>query len=392
MTAKFTHHTIAIRLICASLTVLTLSSCGLIGRRSVNQPIEDLPPPSANFPVAPAPTASFSNTGQSQTLDANRTLVLNNLLRQGPVGPYTVGTAYTIGGQRYVPRENLSYIEQGLASWYGPGLSGNPTSSGERFNPNAHTAAHRTLPFSSIVRVTNLTNGRSTLVRINDRGPFLANHIIDLSQRAAQDLALVTSQGGQVRVELMEAETRAVAKATGRSVGFNSSTSLTDSTPFVSTPTFSNTPTTIAPATPLLPTVNSSSTVTVAPIQAPTSIPVPAPTPAFQNTTSSNAVPLPPLPTPSTPTVTNTANLSTAAGAASGFYVQAGSYSSRENAEQVRNKLTSVGNVVIFPVMVAGSQRFRVRVGPFSTRQQAQAKLGTVIVSGGPDAIVVKEG
>lgn len=78
----------------------------------------------------------------------------------------------------------------GKASWYGPGFHGRRTASGERFNSHAHTAAHRTLPFGTVVRVTSQRNGRSVIVRINDRGPFIRGRIIDLSRASALALGL----------------------------------------------------------------------------------------------------------------------------------------------------------------------------------------------------------
>ncbi len=88
----------------------------------------------------------------------------------------------------------------GVASWYGPGFDGKQTVSGERFNQNHLTAAHKTLPFGTVVRVMNLQNGRSVEVRINDRGPFIRGRVIDLSKAAAQEIGLI--QQGIGRVEL----------------------------------------------------------------------------------------------------------------------------------------------------------------------------------------------
>lgn len=98
----------------------------------------------------------------------------------------------------------------GMASWYGPGFHGNPSASGERFNQNALTAAHRTLPFGTRVLVTNLDNGQSVVVRINDRGPFHGNRVIDLSMGAARVLGLVQSGVAPVRLEVID-PTRTVA-------------------------------------------------------------------------------------------------------------------------------------------------------------------------------------
>ncbi len=92
----------------------------------------------------------------------------------------------------------------GEASWYGPGFFGNRTANGEVFRPGTMTAAHRTLPFGTKVKVTNLWNGRTAIVRINDRGPFHGNRIIDLAHGAAQRLGLVSSGIAQVRLEVVQ--------------------------------------------------------------------------------------------------------------------------------------------------------------------------------------------
>ena len=93
-------------------------------------------------------------------------------------------------------------INGGVASWYGPGFAGRRTANGERFNPSEYTAAHRTLPFGSKVRVTH--NGRSVVVRINDRGPFHGGRVIDLSQAAAEELGLRRAGSGRVQLALLD--------------------------------------------------------------------------------------------------------------------------------------------------------------------------------------------
>lgn len=95
------------------------------------------------------------------------------------------------------------HIGDGVASYYGARFAGRPTASGERFDPQQLTAAHRTLPFGSMVRVTNPGNGQSVVVRINDRGPFHGNRAIDLSRRAAEEIGLVRAGHGTVRMELI---------------------------------------------------------------------------------------------------------------------------------------------------------------------------------------------
>jgi len=97
----------------------------------------------------------------------------------------------------------LASASVGQASWYGPGFYGNRTANGEVFRPGTMTAAHRSLPFGTMVRVTNLTNGRSAVVRINDRGPFHGGRIIDLAQGAAQQLGVTSSGVAQVKLEVL---------------------------------------------------------------------------------------------------------------------------------------------------------------------------------------------
>jgi rare lipoprotein A len=92
------------------------------------------------------------------------------------------------------------YLEEGLASYYGPGFAGRPTASGEKFNPQALTAAHRTLPFGSCLRVVDMESGRSVEVRVNDRGPFVRGRVVDVSLAAAKQLGLVEKGLSRVRL------------------------------------------------------------------------------------------------------------------------------------------------------------------------------------------------
>ncbi|RME35133.1 MAG: septal ring lytic transglycosylase RlpA family protein, partial [Deltaproteobacteria bacterium] len=99
---------------------------------------------------------------------------------------------YMVNGKRYDPlRDHSGFVEQGTASWYGPKFHGRKTSNGETFDMYALTAAHKTLPLGVSVRVTNLRNGRQVVVRVNDRGPFVAGRIIDLSYAAAKELDMI---------------------------------------------------------------------------------------------------------------------------------------------------------------------------------------------------------
>lgn len=117
-------------------------------------------------------------------------------LARGPNRPYT------IMGKRYVPdTSGQAYRVRGMASWYGRRFHGNPTSNGERYDMFAMTAAHTTLPIPSYVRVTRVSNGRSVVLRVNDRGPFLHSRVIDLSYAAAHRLGMVEAGSAEVVVE-----------------------------------------------------------------------------------------------------------------------------------------------------------------------------------------------
>src|SRR6478735_8264830 len=115
-------------------------------------------------------------------------------------GVYKVGNPYQIDNVWYYPHEQPDYDETGIASWYGPTFYGKSTANGETYDGNALTAAHRTLPMPVNVRVTNLDNGKSIIVRVNDRGPYARGRIIDLSRHAAELLDVVQTGTARVRV------------------------------------------------------------------------------------------------------------------------------------------------------------------------------------------------
>src|SRR6267378_970772 len=116
-------------------------------------------------------------------------------------GTYRVGKPYTVGGRIYVPEEDPTYREEGLASWYGDDFHGRQTANGEVFDMTSLTAAHPTLPMPCYARVTNLGNGKSLIVRVNDRGPYHGNRLIDVSNRAAELLEFKGNGVARVRVE-----------------------------------------------------------------------------------------------------------------------------------------------------------------------------------------------
>ncbi len=135
-------------------------------------------------------------------------------------GHYKIGAPYTINNVTYYPQEVLNYEKIGYASWYGKKFHGKKTSNGEKFDKNEFTAAHQTLPLPSIVKVTNLENNKSVLVKINDRGPFhgqktKVKRIIDLSEKAAEKIGLKHAGIAKVKVTLLPHATVALHQKLG---------------------------------------------------------------------------------------------------------------------------------------------------------------------------------
>ncbi len=116
-------------------------------------------------------------------------------------GTYRVGKPYVVAGRVYVPEEDVNYHEEGLASWYGDDFHGRQTANGEVFDMDSLSAAHPTLPMPSYARVTNLSNGKSLIVRVNDRGPYHGDRLIDVSNKAAELLEFKGNGVARVRVE-----------------------------------------------------------------------------------------------------------------------------------------------------------------------------------------------
>ena len=141
--------------------------------------------------VAPSPVVAVASAKTEKSL------------RKGG-GRFHVGKPYQIAGNWYRPNVEPNYDRAGTASWYGPGFHGRLTANGEIYDMNALTAAHPTMPLPSYARVTNLDNDRSVIVRVNDRGPFAHNRLIDLSKRTAQMLGFIHSGTAKVRVEYID--------------------------------------------------------------------------------------------------------------------------------------------------------------------------------------------
>ena len=214
---------------------------------------------------------------------------------------------YDVMGKRYfVLSSSLGYVERGVASWYGPGFHKVRTSTGEPYDMYAMTAAHKTLPLPAYVRVTNLQNGRSIVVRVNDRGPFVGNRIIDLSYTAASKLDML--RNGTAMVEVRTIEPGAVG----------------------------------APLT-----------ATLAAPPADATPPAPAPAPAES------------VPPPETASDSSAGGVSSVA-VPRALFIQAGAFSDPKNAERLMEKLRGggYGKVFVRDNEIAGRRMYRVRIGP----------------------------
>ncbi len=303
-------------------------------------------------------------------------------------GTYKVGAPYKIDGVTYTPQEEFNRTETGVASWYGPGFHGKSTANGERYDQSERTAAHRTLQMPAIVRVTNLDNGMSTVVRINDRGPFARSRIIDLSRTAAQELDVVRNGTARVRIDQLPAESMAVrdvAVAGGGPAEQNAAViQVASGQRTAPAPTMAAAP----PPPP------------VAPQPQPAVVPAqPNPQPVWPTTTQPPSVETPvaygsggrgvtvaSLASGAAPVAAPTSAL-----AGSGFYVQTGAFSTMENAERQRGAVRSYGSSEVSQASAGGRDVWRVRLGPYSTADAAGIVADRLKRSGYGDARVVSE-
>jgi rare lipoprotein A len=253
--------------------------------------------------------------------------------RLEPRSPYGNPPFYTVAGHRYVVLPtSVGFIERGVASWYGSDFHGLRTSSGEPYDMFAMTAAHKTLPLPCYARVTNLSNGRSVIVRINDRGPFVDNRIIDLSYSAAGKLDMIRHGTAFVQLEVL--------------------------TPGIPTtvPAVTSEPAATAPG--------SNASAAEAPDAAPTPAQAQAPTPTPA-----------PVPPPS-----------------STFFIQVGAYSRAENADSVARKLRANGIEQVMTLAPTATQPLqRVRVGPIQSVQQFDALFARLKALGYPNATLAQD-
>ena len=234
---------------------------------------------------------------------------------------------YNVNGQRYeVLASADNFVERGVASWYGPDFHGHSTSSGEIYDMYAMTAAHRTLPIPCYARVTNLSNGRSVVVRINDRGPFVANRVIDLSYSAASRLDIVRT--GTAFVEL-------------RTIGVGDNGGVAP-------------PIQVTAATTMSPAVQPASSA----------------------------------PTGSAVADAAAATIDSSQPATVALYIQIGAFADPVNAQRVLDRLQSNGIAQVFSVANDSSGRTlrRVRIGPIATVEQFDALAARLTALGFPEA------
>jgi rare lipoprotein A len=301
-------------------------------------------------------------------------------LRDGPPGGvYKVGEPYQVNGVWYTPAVDYGYDETGIASWYGADFHGKLTANGETYDMNEVTAAHKTLPMPSLARVTNLENGRSLIVRVNDRGPFVAGRIIDLSRRSAQLLGLEGKGTGRVRVQILAEESREIAEqmiargAVANARKLPKPADVKDGTLTVAQ----------------LPKAEVAKEELAPP---PGARIAPAPkSPALQPTASRTVTDAPSTdsPAPKKAAAVQVGTLTQGPARATQIFVQAGAFGHFENAHKTGAKLAGVGPVAVSPILVNGKDLFRVRIGPIASVEEADRYLDKVIRSGYPEARVV---
>lgn len=275
-------------------------------------------------------------------------------------GGYKIGNPYQIAGVWYYPKEDPFYDETGIASWYGQDFHGKATANGERYDMEALTAAHRTLPMPVIVRVTNLENGRSVRLRVNDRGPYARGRIIDVSRRAATLLGFHGNGTARVRVQFEgRAEVGAAPPQDDSEIAAASSSIKAAPLSSVASSELAPPPgAASATARPPASDVRVASSVAMAPVAdeavdgVVTTVPVPSSTQ---------------------------------------IWVQVGAFLTRGNADRLAQRLVYAGGARVTPSTANGKPIYRVRFGPFATVEQADSMLNTVIEKGHNGAQIVVE-
>ncbi len=273
---------------------------------------------------------------------------------------YKIGKPYQVAGIWYYPGEDYDYDHTGIASWYGPDFHGKLTANGEVFDQNAVSAAHKTLPLPSLVRVTNLENGRSLVVRVNDRGPFVNGRIIDLSRRAAQLLGMEARGTAKVRVQILADESRSLAASLKREDGGGATVAAAPRAEVVAE----------APPQP------SGRGSTSRPVQASLAGGAPASPMAHMDAATQAAE-------------RTIGQVDQVAVHPTNIYVQVGSFSRYDNAQRLSDRLAAIGKAQIQPAVINGQKVYRVRFGPAASVDEADRILDKAVSAGQSDARMV---
>ena len=320
-------------------------------------------------------------------------------LRKGG-GHFKLGSPYKVAGKWYVPRENPNHQEYGVASWYGADFHGRKTANGEVFDARALTAAHPTLPLPSYAYVTNLDNGKTVLVRVNDRGPYVNDRVIDMSYAAAKELGYVNKGRARVHVRYAgraplngdDTQEKLFLASQQRGRGVGPSAPMTPAREYASAESrYAGLPPESSGQ--WSPTDYRSSLAGKSP-QPPRQAPRNT---TFMQTASYEApdrgegrmalaAPQPFAPA-SSPGAQGDSyyQLNTGSTGTGRSYVQVGIFRDRSNAERLRRELGSLGPVEVAPLQFGdGSHVYRVRVGPFSHAgaSRAQDQIATYGVTG----------
>jgi peptidoglycan lytic transglycosylase len=274
-------------------------------------------------------------------------------------GVYKIGNPYQIDGTWYYPHEQPDYDETGIASWYGPDFYGHRTADGEMYDGNEFTAAHRTLPMPVNVRVTNLDNGKSIVVRVNDRGPYAKGRIIDLSAAAAKALDMIRVGTARVRVTYLGRADGAV----GTMMAAQTPPQIADAVPAAPTEKVDSSALNAVPGAAVDPPVRVASLPTPSPLMS-----VPTPSPDDQVTGQVEKVPVP---------------------AVTHLYVQVGAFSNETNALRLKSQFASADTLDISPIVRDGKTLYRVRSGPYNNVADADAALAKLTGLGNNDAQIV---
>lgn len=315
--------------------------------------------PSPNMPKAGSGRGAYYKddgpgdnppTGLELTLDA-----------EPKVEPYSISgnRPYVVFGKTYTPViDDRPFSQRGTGSWYGKKFHGQRTSSGELYDMYKMTAAHPTLPIPSYARITNISNGKQVIVKVNDRGPFHSSRIVDLSYTAALKLGYLGKGSSELLLErLLPADIEKMAE--------NKKNHVTET--LASVPSYTEAAISTAPLAELTPSLMLAS--------------IPIDSASFEALVATKSVE---EPFTTSPAVIKTPNT------ASGFYLQFGAFGLRSNAEATVNRLqTQLANLPSFEIVQQG-MLYRLFSGPFSSHEEATNALKLALNAGVPKPVIVQ--